>query len=112
VKPTEGLSAACLGQTARDEPVRRGGDRRTAAARDARARRGGASENRGREDPAQRLSQQILGRLKALGMSERQASLQAGLSPDCVKEIVAGRRRPRPDTLNRLRRVLGCELDI
>jgi lambda repressor-like predicted transcriptional regulator len=106
VNSSERLDAANCGK----EPMRPARGRRALAALDARARL--APEGRSRDEPVQRLRQQILGRLKALGLSARQASLQAGLSPDCDKEIVAGRRRPRPSTLNRLGRVLGCELEV
>jgi len=61
------------------------------------------------EDPWLPIREAITARLAVLGLTQRQASLQAGLSPDCVKEIVAGRRRPRPDTLKRIGRVLGCD---
>lgn len=69
--------------------------------------------HQGRDVPGARVSltEQIVSRLAILGMTERRAALQAGLSPDSVKEIIAGRRRPRPGTLKRIGRALGCELE-
>lgn len=58
-----------------------------------------------RQSPAE----QIQSRIEALQKSPRQVSLAAGLSPDVVEQVIAG-RRARASTLARIGRILGIDL--
>jgi len=59
-----------------------------------------------------KLAAKIIAHLDLLGKTPRRASLDAGLSPDTVPHIISGRRKPRASTLEKLARVLGCELTM
>lgn len=59
-----------------------------------------------------KLATVIEERLAILGKTPRRASLDAGLTPDTVAQIISGRRKPRASTLEKLARVLGCELTM
>lgn len=57
------------------------------------------------------LRSRIEGRLKALTLSPRAASLKAGLGPDAIRIILDGRSRsPRADRLQAIARALQCDV--
>lgn len=56
------------------------------------------------------IAARISARLDELGISERRASLEAGLGVDTIRDIRRG-RAPRPEVLVQLSQRLGCTID-
>ncbi len=60
----------------------------------------------------ERLKSRIRDRLRALGKSGRAASLEAGLHPDTIRNVLRERsKQPRGDSLLKLARALDCSVD-